>query len=198
MNTVTPRIAAALARASRSAVAKQSPSQLRLLGSRVQSIHTPTSITQSRLFSVAAARRDNSKTAPAPGTASTTPTPSKAPSKIYTFEEIRTHAQDPTPTSPILIDVREPGELRTTGRIPTSVNLPLSSCPDAFFLPADEFEDRFGFEKPREGRGVVFYCKAGVRSRAAAALAREGGWEGVGEFPGSWMEWEGRGGEVER
>ena len=44
----------------------------------------------------------------------------------------------------------------------------------------------------------MFYCKAGVRSRAAAALAREGGWEGVGEFPGSWMEWEGRGGEIER
>ncbi|OBT75410.1 hypothetical protein VF21_05718 [Pseudogymnoascus sp. 05NY08] len=197
MNTATPRIAAALARASRSAAAKQSSSQLRPLGSRIQSIRTPTSIPQSRLFSIAAARRDNSKSAPAPGAASS-PTPSKAPSKIYSFEEVRTHAQNPTPTSPILIDVREPGELHTTGRIPTSVNLPLSSCPDAFFLPADEFEERFGFEKPREDRGVVFYCKAGVRSRAAAALAREGGWEKVGEFPGSWLEWEGRGGEVER
>ncbi|OBT61086.1 hypothetical protein VE03_09473 [Pseudogymnoascus sp. 23342-1-I1] len=197
MNTTTPRIAAALARASRSAAAKQFPSQLRPLGSRIQSIRTPTSTPQSRLFSIAAARQDNSKSAPAPGTGSPT-TASKVPSKIYTFEEVRKHAQDPTPTSPILIDVREPGELRTTGRIPTSVNLPLSSCPDAFFLPADEFEERFGFEKPREGRGVVFYCKAGVRSRAAAALAREAGWEPVGEFPGSWLEWEGRGGEVER
>ncbi|KAL5348114.1 Thiosulfate sulfurtransferase rdl2, mitochondrial [Pseudogymnoascus australis] len=194
MNAATPRIAAALVRASRNAASKQSISQLRPLGSRIQSIRTPTSIPQSRPFSVAAALRDDSKSAPASGTASS-PTPSKAPSKIYTFEEVRTHAQDPTPTSPILIDVREPGELRTTGRIPTSVNLPLSSCPDAFFLPADEFEERFGFEKPREGRGVVFYCKAGVRSRAAAALASEGGWGPVGEFPGSWLEWEGRGGE---
>lgn len=126
------------------------------------------------------------------------PSPQKPTPKLTPHPQVRTHAQNPSPTSPLLIDVREPGELRTTGRIPTSVNLPLSSCPDAFFLPADEFEDRFGFEKPREGRGVVFYCKAGVRSRAAAALAREGGWEGVGEFPGSWLEWEGRGGEVER
>ncbi|KFY16863.1 hypothetical protein V492_01042, partial [Pseudogymnoascus sp. VKM F-4246] len=86
MNTATPRIAAALARASRSAAAKQSPSQLRPLGSRIQSIRTPASIPQSRLFSVAAARRDSSKTAPAPGTSSP-PTPSKAPSKVYTFEE---------------------------------------------------------------------------------------------------------------
>ncbi|KFZ12655.1 hypothetical protein V501_04097, partial [Pseudogymnoascus sp. VKM F-4519 (FW-2642)] len=151
MNTATPRIASAIARASRSAAAKQSPSQLRPLGSRIQSIRIPTSIPQSRLFSIAVARRDSSKTAPAPETSS--PAPSKAPSKIYSFEEVRTHAQNPTPTSPILIDVREPGELHTTGRIPTSVNLPLSSCPDAFFLPADEFEERFGFEKPREGRG---------------------------------------------
>ena len=45
---------------------------------------------------------------------------------------------------------------------------------------------------------VVFYCKAGVRSRAAARMARE--WVGVkaGDMKGGWIEWEGRGGEVER
>lgn len=53
----------------------------------------------------------------------------------------------------------------------------------------------------REGEGVeevVFYCKAGVRSRAAARMARE--WQGVrvGDMKGGWMEWEGRGGRVER
>ncbi|OBT49677.1 hypothetical protein VE04_09617, partial [Pseudogymnoascus sp. 24MN13] len=36
MNTATPRIASAIARASRSAAAKQSPSQLRPLGSRIE------------------------------------------------------------------------------------------------------------------------------------------------------------------
>lgn len=41
---------------------------------------------------------------------------------------------------------------------------------------------------------MVFYCKAGVRSRAAAQLARRAGFgAGKGEFVGSWMEWEGRG-----
>ena len=53
----------------------------------------------------------------------------------------------------------------------------------------------------REGEGVeevVFYCKAGVRSRAAARMARE--WAGirVGDMKGGWMEWEGKGGAVER
>ena len=52
-----------------------------------------------------------------------------------------------------------------------------------------------------EGRGVdevIFYCKAGVRSRAAARMARE--WEGVrvGDWTGGWIEWEGRGGGSER
>lgn len=45
---------------------------------------------------------------------------------------------------------------------------------------------------------VVFYCKAGVRSRNAAKMARE--WEGIraGDMKGGWLEWEERGGDVER
>lgn len=56
-------------------------------------------------------------------------------------------------------------------------------------------------EKGGEGEGVqevIFYCKAGVRSRTAARMASE--WVGVktGDMKGGWMEWEERGGEVER
>ena len=45
---------------------------------------------------------------------------------------------------------------------------------------------------------VIFYCKAGVRSRAAARMARE--WVGIraGDMKGGWMEWEKNGGKVER
>lgn len=43
---------------------------------------------------------------------------------------------------------------------------------------------------------VVFYCKSGVRSRAAAELARQAGFEQVGEYPGSWMDWVKKGGQV--
>ena len=136
--------------------------------------------------------------------------------------------------------------------------MPLTSNPDSIYLSADDFFDRFGFEKPGsdgkggeeeggvaeidgetahtaghggadpsadlgtgnygggdegEGEGgegkeeeegvreVIFYCKAGVRSRAAAQMAAgEGGWTGVrvGEMAGGWDEWMGRGGKVER
>lgn len=33
-----------------------------------------------------------------------------------------------------------------------------------------------------------------MRSRAAAALARQAGYQNVGEYPGSWLDWEKRGG----
>ena len=97
----------------------------------------------------------------------------------------------------ILIDVREPSELQSSGRISGAHNLPITSSPDGLFLPAEEFEDKFGFPKPKASDEVIFYCKAGVRSRSAAGIARMAGWEKVGEYPGSWKDWEEKGGKVE-
>ena len=94
--------------------------------------------------------------------------------------------------------MREPPELLETGHIPTAHNMPINSSPEALFLPAEEFEEKFGFAKPGAGVEVVFYCKAGVRSRTAARLAVQAGWRRVGEYGGSWVEWVGRGGKVDR
>ena len=95
-------------------------------------------------------------------------------------------------------DAREPSELQATGRIPGAINVPITTAPDSFHVPESEFADRFGYARPGKDQSLLFYCKAGVRSRAAAALAGEAGWKDVGEYPGSWMEWEKNGGEVER
>jgi rhodanese-related sulfurtransferase len=95
-------------------------------------------------------------------------------------------------------DTREPSELQDTGRIPTALNIPITSQPDSFFISEEEFEDRFGFDRPPKDKEVVFYCKAGVRCRAAAQLARQGGWERTGEYAGSWLDWAAKGGAVER
>ena len=88
--------------------------------------------------------------------------------------------------------------MRASGRIPRAVNIPITSAPDSFHVRDDEFEDRFGFARPGKDAEVVFYCKAGVRSRAAAGLARDAGWVKIGEYPGSWNEWAERGGKVEK
>lgn len=93
------------------------------------------------------------------------------------------------PPHTYIIDVREPHEF-SAGAIPNAINLPLASEPEALTLPKEEFKERYGVEKPDvENDEVVFYCKAGVRSRSAAGLAREVGYKKVGEFPGSWNEW---------
>ncbi|KAI1849357.1 hypothetical protein JX265_012082 [Neoarthrinium moseri] len=118
-------------------------------------------------------------------------------SKIYSFEEIRALSKDASRPLTI-VDVREPGELASTGRIPGAVNVPITTAPDSFHIADDEFADRFGFERPGKADEVVFYCKAGVRSRAAAGIARDAGWTRVGEYPGSWIDWAGKGGEIER
>ncbi|RAH73431.1 rhodanese-like domain-containing protein [Aspergillus aculeatinus CBS 121060] len=138
--------------------------------------------------------------------------------KQWDFEEITTSLPSANPSSPqkplILIDVREPAELNATGIIPTAVNVPLASQPDALFLTPDEFETRFGFPKPGVEEGslavtdtagaaapeIVFYCKAGVRARAAAQLAVQAGYDAarIGVYEGSWLDWADRGGKVER
>lgn len=55
-----------------------------------------------------------------------------------------------------------------------------------------------GFQKPPVGDEVVFYCKAGVRSSSAAALAQQAGYERVGEYRGSWLEWVKEGGKTSK
>lgn len=66
------------------------------------------------------------------------------------------------------------------------------------FLPEEEFEDRFGFPKPQTDKEVVFYCKSGVRSSAAAQLAQQQGYNNVAEYRGSWMDWRKQGGKEAR
>lgn len=140
-------------------------------------------------------KQDTSSSSPQSQSSTTT----QSPSKLYSFQEIQDLSSSPEPHR-ILIDVREPGELQSTGRIPGAQNLPISSAADGFFLPADEFEERFGFAKPAADTDeVIFYCKAGVRSRAAAVLAQQAGFAAkVGEFPGSFIEWADKGGQTEK
>ena len=62
------------------------------------------------------------------------------------------------------------------GSIPSAVNLPLSVLPNALHLPAAEFKEKFGFEKPRPDQEVTFYCRSGVRSTTASDVAKRNGY----------------------
>ncbi|OAG05966.1 Rhodanese-like protein, partial [Paraphaeosphaeria sporulosa] len=118
--------------------------------------------------------------------------PSDKRSKVYEFQDVLSIVENPS-SSTILIDVREPAEFAANS-IPTSLNVPITSQPDALLLSEEDFEDRFGFQKPPKEKNVVFFCKAGVRSSAAAQLAKLAGYTKVGEYRGSWLDWERNGG----
>ncbi|KAF1913017.1 Rhodanese-like domain-containing protein [Ampelomyces quisqualis] len=112
--------------------------------------------------------------------------------KAYAFEDILAMLETPASSS-LLIDVREPHEFDKNS-IPTAINIPITSQPEALLLDEEDFLDRFGFAKPPLNKEVVFFCKAGVRSRAAAEIARHAGYENVAEYRGSFLDWECRGG----
>ncbi|KAF1952305.1 Rhodanese-like protein, partial [Byssothecium circinans] len=118
--------------------------------------------------------------------------PSDKKSKVWEFDDVLSILENPS-RSTLLIDVREPSEF-SENTIPTSINIPVTSQPDALLLEEEEFEDRFGWAKPPKKKEVVFFCKAGVRSSAAAQLAKQAGYENVGEYRGSWLDWERKGG----
>jgi len=111
---------------------------------------------------------------------------------MWDFEQVKGLANSKN-SNIVLIDVREPHEYKD-GHIPTSENMPITSSPDALFLSAQDFEERFGFTKPSADTEVVFYCKSGVRSKASATLARQAGFKNVGEYRGSWKDWSAKSG----
>jgi 3-mercaptopyruvate sulfurtransferase SseA len=95
-------------------------------------------------------------------------------------------------------DVREPVELLETGKIPGAINIPITSAAQSFHISEEDFEDMYGFQRPAKNKELVFYCKAGVRARAAAQLAHYAGWDKIGDYAGSWLDWEAQKGPVEK
>ncbi|KAF5529323.1 heat shock 67B2 [Fusarium mexicanum] len=118
--------------------------------------------------------------------------------KPWSFEDIKNHVEKSDPGNVVLIDVREPVELFETGKIPGAINIPITSAAQSFHISDEDFEDMYGFQRPAKNKELVFYCKAGVRARAAAQLAHYAGWNKIGDYAGSWLDWEAQKGPVEK
>ncbi|KAL6791392.1 Rhodanese-like domain-containing protein [Trichoderma sp. SZMC 28013] len=119
-------------------------------------------------------------------------------SRIWGFDEIKALVEGKDPKEEVVIvDVREPHELLDTGKIPGAINIPITSAVQSFHISDEDFEDLYGYARPPKDAALLFYCKAGVRARAAAGLAQHAGWASVGEYPGSWLDWDLNKGPVE-
>ena len=102
------------------------------------------------------------------------------------------------PNNHIDLDVREPLELQETGKIPGAINIPITTAIQSLHISDEDFADMYGYDRPGKDKELVFYCKAGIRAKAAAGLAKHAGWENVGVYYGSWLDWEKGAGPVER
>ncbi|KAG6005855.1 hypothetical protein E4U21_007563 [Claviceps maximensis] len=97
-----------------------------------------------------------------------------------------------------IVDVREPSEIQETGVIPGAINIPSRTAVASFNASEDEFREMHQFERPSRDKYLLFYCKAGIRAQLVANEAGQAGWHKRGVYPGSWDEWEAKGGPVER
>lgn len=107
---------------------------------------------------------------------------------IYTYEQIKKlNANSPQ----LLIDVREPKELQETGKIPTSINIPLGQVGQELAASVDKaaFKAKYGRDKPEKNSEIIFHCRSGKRSQSAAELAKSLGYENVKNYLGSWLEY---------
>ncbi|KAM9805926.1 thiosulfate sulfurtransferase/rhodanese-like domain-containing protein 3 [Syngnathus typhle] len=89
----------------------------------------------------------------------------------------------------VVVDVREPWELREYGSIPGSLNVPLGQVNTALQLDPEEFNEKYGGEMPQKVDNIVFTCLAGIRSKNALEMASELGYKEVQHYPGGWQDW---------
>ncbi|XWW95072.1 hypothetical protein V2A60_003023 [Cordyceps javanica] len=168
------------------------------LPSAPRALTTACTRTPARSSATAARRRGGVPPAPPSLAARSYSATGPTPSKLWSFADIQKQLQTNEDKNVVFVDVREPVELRETGKIPGAINIPVTTAVQSFHVPEEEFEDMFGYPRPGKDKTLVFYCKAGVRARTAAGLALHAGWTNVGEYPGSWLDWAEHNGPVEK
>lgn len=108
------------------------------------------------------------------------------PSAEVSYEELKQRLEG---RKSVVIDVREPWELREYGFIPGSINVPLGQVNTALQLSPEDFKEKYGGEMPQQTDSVIFSCLAGIRSKQALDTATALGYRGAQHFPGGWQEW---------
>jgi rhodanese-related sulfurtransferase/rubrerythrin len=99
------------------------------------------------------------------------------PVSTMTAEEVRALLRERDAASYNLVDVRQPGEYES-GHIPGARLIPVAELPDRL----DELD---------RSMPTITYCRAGVRSRAAAAIIEGAGFPQVRSMSGGINAWNG-------
>ncbi|CAB3239113.1 unnamed protein product [Arctia plantaginis] len=90
----------------------------------------------------------------------------------------------------LIIDVREPEEVKEHGKIPNSINIPLGNVATVLGnLSEKEFLRIYQRPKPKEETEMIFYCMIGKRSGKAQQNALGLGFKNAKNYLGSWTDW---------
>ncbi|KAM3960944.1 rhodanese domain-containing protein CG4456 isoform 1-T2 [Aphomia sociella] len=90
----------------------------------------------------------------------------------------------------LIVDVREPDEIKEHGKIPNSINIPLGNVTTVLSSMSEtEFKKTYNRPKPAEDTEIIFYCMIGKRSGMAQQNAMNLGYKNVKNYLGSWTEW---------
>lgn len=113
----------------------------------------------------------------------------------WNYEKVLAHsqktAQELVESKEYLIDVREENEIRGSGAIPNSINIPLGHVESALKFPKIFNQISMGSRTfpDAENDKLIFTCQSGMRAGRAAASAQALGYEKVAVYPGSFSDW---------
>ncbi|CAG9795325.1 unnamed protein product [Diatraea saccharalis] len=106
---------------------------------------------------------------------------------IVSFEEVKNATSN---NNVLIVDVREPDEIKEHGKIPNSINIPLGDVTKVLSTMSEEdFRKIYNRSKPSEDSPIIFYCMIGKRSGMAQQNSLNLGYKNVKNYLGSWTEW---------
>lgn len=92
----------------------------------------------------------------------------------------------------LVIDVREPGEIRSSGKIKGAINIPVGELAAKANLSSPQHDTRLNKDQT-----VILYCASGMRSGSAGNALKSLGYSKVYNL-GPLSAWANAGGAVER
>ncbi|CAH8451006.1 unnamed protein product [Schistosoma intercalatum] len=109
------------------------------------------------------------------------------PKFIVTYDELSSQLSKGTVQ---LFDVRSGDDVESTGRIPGSVNIPLTDLKKALILSDSEFLQKYGVSKPKTSdNNIIFYGLSDVSSASACEIAHSMGYKRAKYYLNGWTEW---------
>ncbi|KAG8582299.1 hypothetical protein GDO81_007999 [Engystomops pustulosus] len=91
--------------------------------------------------------------------------------------------------SVLVVDVREPWEVKEYGIIKGSLHIPFGDLVSALQMTPTDFQKKYEKKMPEKSNTLVFSCLAGIRSSKALDVATKLGYNRVHNYAGGFEDW---------